>query len=82
MKIKAILEATLAGAISAIFCYGALISPATFAAIAIRRKMPGAWFAGLIEWYAIFAVIGVSMAVAGVACRMIYKHVAGSSPKT
>jgi predicted phage tail protein len=74
MKIKALVEGILAGVVLAIFCYWALISPATLAAIAIRRKMPDAWFSGLITWYAMFAVIGVSMVVAGIACRMIYKH--------
>jgi len=79
MKIKALVEGILAGVVSAIFCYWALISPATLAAIAIRRKMPDAWFSGLITWYAMFAVIGVSMAVAGVASRVIYKH--ASTPR-
>jgi hypothetical protein len=74
MKTKALVEGILAGAVSAIFCYWALISPATLAAIAIRRKMPDAWFSGLITWYAMFAVIVVSIVVAGIACRMIYKH--------
>jgi len=81
MRIKAVVEGILAGVISAIFCYGALISPATVAAIAIRRKMPDAWFSSSIVWYATSAVIGVSLAVAGIACRMIYKHVAGSIPR-
>jgi hypothetical protein len=79
MKTKALVEGILAGAVSAIFCCWALISPATLAAIAIRHKMPDAWFSGGITWYAMFAVIGVSMAVAGVACRLIYKH--ASTPR-
>ena len=74
MKIKALVEGIVVGIVLAIFCYWTLISPATLAAIAIRRRLPDAWFSGLITWYAMFAVIGVSMAVAGVACRMIYKH--------
>jgi hypothetical protein len=73
MKIKALVEGILGGVVSAIFCYRALISPATLAAIAISRKMPDAWFSGLITWYAMFAVIRVSMAVAGVAGRLVYK---------
>jgi uncharacterized membrane protein YhaH (DUF805 family) len=79
MKIKPIVEGVLAGIVLAVFCYLALISPATLAAIAVRRRMPDAWFSGLITWYATFAVIGVSIAVAGVACRMVYKH--ASSPR-
>lgn len=79
MKIKALVEGILAGVVSAVFCYWALISRATVAAIAIRRKMPEAWFSGLIDWYATFAVIGVSMVVAVVACRMVYKH--ASTPR-
>ena len=74
MKIKAALEGILAGVVSAIFSYHVLVSPATVAAIAIRRKMPDAWFSGLIVWYATFAVIGVSIVIAGVTCRIVYKH--------
>jgi hypothetical protein len=79
MKNKALVEGILAGVVAAIFCYWALISRATLAAILIRRKMPDAWFSGLITWYAMFAVIVVSMAAAGVACRMVYKH--ASTPR-
>lgn len=82
MKIKALAEASVAGVISAIFCYSALITPATLAALAIRRKMPEAWFSGLIDWYAAFAVAGVAILVAGVACRMVYKHVMRASPRS
>jgi len=79
MKIKAIFESILAGVILAILSYWALISPATIAAIAIRRKMPDAWFSGLIVWYATFGVIGMSIVIAGLASRMVYKHIAGSA---
>lgn len=82
MKIKAILEGILAGAISAIFAYFVLISPATVAAIAIRRRMPDAWFSGLITWYAGFAVLAASMITAGVAYRIVYKHVGRSTPRS
>jgi hypothetical protein len=75
MKTKAVFESVLAGIISAIFSYYALISRTTVAAIAIRRKMPGAWFSGLIVWYATFAVLGVSTVIAGVVCWKVYKHV-------
>jgi hypothetical protein len=75
MKIKAVFESILAGVVAAILCYSLLISPATVAAIAIRLKMPDAWFSGLIVWYATFVVIGVSIIIALVACRMVYKHV-------
>jgi hypothetical protein len=81
MKIRAVLEGMLAGVVSAVFCYFVLISPATMAALAIRHKMPDAWFSGLILWYATFAVIGVSMIIAGVAYRMVYKHVLRSTSK-
>jgi uncharacterized membrane protein len=80
MRIKALFEGTLAGVVVVTASYRALISPAILAAIAIRRKMPDAWFSGLITWYAAFVVIGVSMVIAGVAFRMVYKHVAGSTP--
>jgi hypothetical protein len=80
MKIKAIFEGILAGIISAILSYYLLISRATIAATVIRRKMPNAWFSGLIVWYATFVVIGISIVIAGVACRMVYKRVTGSRP--
>jgi predicted phage tail protein len=79
MKFKALAEGILAGSISAIFCYCALISRATLAALAMRHKWPDAWFSGSIVSYAMLAVIGVSMAAAGVACRMIYKY--ASTPR-
>jgi uncharacterized membrane protein len=81
MNIKAAFEGVFAGVISTIFSYGALISSATVAAIAIRRKMPDAWFLRVNVWHATFVVLGVSMVIGGVACRMIYKHVAGATPK-
>ena len=81
MKIKAIVEGILAGVISALLSYRALILPATLAALAIRTKMPQAWFSGLIMWYAAFVVIGVSIVIAGVAYRIVYKHVVGSASK-
>ena len=77
MKIKALVEGILTGIVLAIFCYWVLISPATLAAIAVERRMPDTWFSGLLTWYAMFAVIGVSIVVAGVACRMVYKHASG-----
>jgi hypothetical protein len=81
MKTKAIFEGILAGVISAVLSYRALISPATLAALTMRRKMPQAWFSGLITWYAAFVVIGVSIVIAGVAYRIVYKHVVGSASK-
>jgi hypothetical protein len=74
MKTKAILTSALLGVVLAILCYFALIAPATVAALAIRRKMPDAWFSGLIVWYATFVVIGVSTVAASIACRMTYNR--------
>jgi NhaP-type Na+/H+ or K+/H+ antiporter len=79
MKMKAVLEGILAGLISAVLSYSALISRATLAAIAMRRKMPDAWFSGLIVWYATFIVILFSIVIATVAYRMVYKYVAESA---
>jgi len=81
MKIKAVLESSVAGAISAVLCYFSLISPTTVAAIAIRRKMPEAWFSSLIVWYATVVVIGVSIIIAVIAYRMVYKHIMRSTSK-
>jgi len=81
MKIKAVLESIAVGVILAILSYRELKVPAYLAAVALRRKMPDAWFSGLITWYVLIVVIGISMVLAGVACRMVYKHVAGSTPR-
>ena len=80
MKIKAVLEGILAGQISAGLSYSALISGATVTAIAMRRKLPDAWFSGLIVWYATFIVILVSIVIAAVAYRVVYKYAAESAP--
>jgi cell division protein FtsX len=82
MKIKAIFEGILLGAISAILSYYALISPATITALAVRRKIPDAWFSSLITWYAAFIIIGVSIVIGGVSCWVVYKHVAESTPRS
>ena len=80
MKVKAVLEGILAGQISAVLSYSALISGATVTAIAMRRKLPDAWFSGLIVWYATFIVILVSIVIAAVAYRVVYKYAAESAP--
>jgi len=74
MKIKVLLESVVVGVILAILSYHELKLPAELAAFALRRQMPDAWFSGLIVWYALFAVTGISMAIGGVACWMIYKR--------
>jgi len=81
MKIKAVLESIMVGVVLAIISYHELKTPAYLAAVALRRRMPDAWFSGLITWYALFIVIGISMVIAGVACRMVYKHAVGSTPR-
>jgi NhaP-type Na+/H+ or K+/H+ antiporter len=80
MKPKAAIEGISVGFVSIALSYWALIAPATLAAISIRRKFPDAWFSGLIVWYATFVVIAVSIIIGGVACPVIYKHTARSTP--
>jgi hypothetical protein len=70
MKIKAVFEGILAELILAVLSYSALISRATFTAIVMRRKMPDAWFSGLIVSYATTIVILVSIVIAEVAYRV------------
>jgi len=82
MKIRTETEIILFGVIVAMLSYLALISPATIAALAIRRKMPDASFSGSIVWYATFIVIGLSIVIAGVVCRMVCKDIAGAAPKS
>jgi hypothetical protein len=81
MKIKAVLESTVVGVMLAILSYHELRVPAYLSAKALQRKMPDAWFSGLVTWYALFIVIGISAVIAGVACRIVYKHAAGSTPR-
>jgi hypothetical protein len=78
MKIKALFESALTGVVTALLSYYVLITPATLAALRLRRKMPDASLSSMITWYAAFGVIGVSLVLAGVACRLVYRHVAGS----
>jgi hypothetical protein len=82
MKIKAAIEGIVVGFISLALSYLVLISPATLAALSIRRKFPDAWFSGLITWYATFAVIAVAIGIGGVACRVVYKQVSGSPSRS
>jgi NhaP-type Na+/H+ or K+/H+ antiporter len=74
VKIRPIIESGLIGVVSMALSYKALISPATLMAISIRRKFPEAWFSGLINWYAAFIVLLLSIVVGGVACRAVYRH--------
>jgi hypothetical protein len=80
MKIKVVFKSVFAKLVSAIFFYFKFSVPATLAAIAIRRKMPDAWFSGLIVWYALLAVIAVSIVIGGIAFRTVYKHAIRSAP--
>ena len=82
MKIKAAIEGIVVGLVSIALSYRVLISPATLAAISIERKFPEAWFSGLITWYATFVVMAVAIVIGGVACRVVYKQVAGSTPRS
>jgi len=54
-------------------CYFSLISPATHAALALRRSMPDAWFSSSVTWYALGAVLLASAAIAVVVSRKVYK---------
>lgn len=82
MKNSVNTEGILVGVIAAMLSYLALIPPATFAALAIRRKMPDAWFSGSIVRYATLIVIGLSIGIAGAAYRMACKDIAGATPKS
>jgi hypothetical protein len=74
MKIKAICEGSLAAIVSAIFLYSALISPVTVSALHMRKTMPDAWFSSSVTWYALFAVLVLSITVASIVFRMVYRH--------
>jgi glucan phosphoethanolaminetransferase (alkaline phosphatase superfamily) len=73
MKVKTIFGSALAGVISMALSYYILLTPVTLIAISIRRKMPEAWFAGLIVWYALFFVLTVSAVVGIAASTLLYK---------
>ena len=82
MKVRDQTEGILLGVIVAMLSYLVLIFPATIAALAIHRKMPDAWFSSSIVWYAKFIAIGLSIVIAGLACRMVYKDIPGAAPKS
>jgi hypothetical protein len=82
MKIKFAIESIVVGFVSIALSYRILISPATLAALSIRRKFPDAWFSGLITWYATFVVMAVAIGIGGVACRVVYKQVSGSTSRS
>jgi len=77
MKLKKILKSTFAGAVTAMTCYFSLIPLATYAALALRRSMPDAWFSSSVTWYAWGAVLLASAAIAGVVSRKVYKLESG-----
>jgi hypothetical protein len=79
MKINALVEGVVVGVVAAVLSYYLSISQATIAALSIRRKMPDAWFSGLIVWYATFLVIGLSIVIAAVVFRLVYKHAASAN---
>lgn len=74
MRIKAMVEGALAGVLSLALSYKILIAPATFVALSIRRRFPHAAFSGLIVWYATFGVFALSVVIACVAFRAVYRH--------
>ena len=78
MKAKRFFQTVLAGIVSAIFSYYALSSPAIRIALIIRRRMPDAWFESSILWCAEGVALGFSLVIAGIVCRIVYKH-AGKS---
>ena len=80
MRIKIVSASILAGAVFGVFSYCVFSDSATLAALAIRRKMPNAWFSGLIVWYAHFALIALSIVIAGIAFRMVYRYATRSVP--
>jgi len=71
--------ATVAGAATLALLW-LLLRPAgeVFAAL-IRRRWPEAWFAGMIVWYADFVVLALSIAIAVILGRYVYKKVAPST---
>ena len=80
MKIKAVVQG--AAAVSAAAFYVTFHWPAINLALKIRRKWPDAPFDGLIVFYAIIAVMGISIAGGIVAYRMVYRHAAGTTPRS
>lgn len=73
MRVKASIAAVLGGILSAAIWYHFFFPPMDMLAITIRRKMPDAWFSGLIAWYALFFAIAISLGVGTIAAVLIYK---------
>lgn len=82
MKIKAVVEGVAAAAVSAAAFYASFHGPAINLALKIRRKWPDAPFEGLIVFYAIVAVVGISIAAGIVAYRMVYRHAVAPTPRS
>ena len=82
MKIKAVVEGAAAAAVSAAAFYVTFHLPAINLALKIRRKWPDAPFDGLIVFYAIVAVMGISIASGIVAYRIVYRHAVGTTPRS
>lgn len=81
MRLKAIAESALVGVVVALFSFHGLIRPATLAALAIRRRMPDAWFSSSIVLYATVLVLIVSVTFACAVSRIVYKKVGTPNPK-
>lgn len=80
MKMKAIVEGVMAGLVTAMVSYHTLIAPVTLAALKIGHKhADGPLFLSMFAWYAAPAVMCASIVLAGVASRLVYKHVAESA---
>lgn len=78
---KAVFESFVAAAITTVACYHGLLWRATFTALSIRRKMPDAWFSGLVLFYAMLADIVVSIAIGGLVYWKVFKHIRRSTAK-
>jgi cytochrome c-type biogenesis protein CcmH/NrfG len=81
MRLKAIAESALVGVVVALFSFRGLIRPATLAAVAIRRRMPDAWFSSAIVWYATGLVLAVAVTFAIAVSWIVYKKVGAPNPK-
>lgn len=77
-KMKAVAESVLTGFVMAVFSYSLFITPTTRAALEIPHQYPEAWFSSMILYYAEFVVMGVSLILAAVVSRLIYRHVTGA----
>ncbi len=73
-KRACLLRGAITGVAAFLVSFFLLRPAAVFCAVLIRRDWPEAWFSGLIVWSADFLASGLSIVLAVVVGRYVFKH--------